>query len=76
MNSLDRSPAKQVVDGTSQGRSHSDSTQEYTVVKKKKFTRTKYTTLDLITYNYFIINITYRVYLEIAKIIFHPKYIQ
>jgi len=35
MNSLDRDPAKQVVDGTSQGRSHSDNTQEYTVVKKK-----------------------------------------
>ena len=32
MNSLDRDPAKQVVDGTSQGRSLSDNTQEYTVV--------------------------------------------
>jgi len=69
MHSLDRDPAKQVVDGTSQGRSHSDNTQEYTVVRKKNW-RTKYTTLDLITYNYYIINTTYRVYLEIAKIIF------
>jgi hypothetical protein len=32
MNSLD--PVKQVVDGTSQGRSHSEDTQEYTIVKK------------------------------------------
>jgi len=36
MNSLDRVPAKQVVDGTSQGRSHSDNIQEYTAVKNKK----------------------------------------
>ena len=34
MNSLDQDPVKQVVNGTSQGRSHSDNTQEYTVVKK------------------------------------------